>query len=65
MSRRSPVFARQMYQWGRSLGARVRTGALEMPAWRNADGTPIPWQTSDKPFPRGFRAGLAGSEVSR
>lgn len=49
------------YAWGRSVGTRVRLGVLKPGAWINADGSPIDWQTSSKDFPRGYRAGLAGT----
>lgn len=49
-----------LYRWGYSYGADVRAGLRTAREWRNADGSPIAWETSGKPFPRGYRDGLAG-----
>lgn len=47
------------YDWGYSYGRRVRDGIIAASEWRNGDGSPIDWRTSDKAFPRGYRDALA------
>lgn len=49
-----------MYAWGHAVGADVAAGRRVAPGWRNGDGSPIPWETSGRAFPRGYRDGLAG-----